>query len=206
MVDAALDERSGEDAVGPRREPVGEPLRPPPERASGGEPAPPAPDAGIDEEDLPAAYEDEGPRVGDVTVIPFARVREQVGCGAEAGILLEDRRSVVKVLFPGMDRTFWLERDRVRTVALERIPVHPLVARLHRIARLVSADTIEEYDQRDGVAVFHVFCGALDAADLLRVRDALGDDLVRFRVEPGGVRRLRLHVAFRVPSPTGGRP
>jgi hypothetical protein len=155
------------------------------------------PDDGDAEEPAPRGDED-GPHVGDVTVIPYARVREQVGCGAEAGILLEDRRSVVKVLFPTMDRTFWLERDRVRSVAVDRIPVHPTVSLLHRIARLVSADLIEYYDQRANVAVFHVFCGGLDAADVEGLRRAIGPELVRFRVEPGGVRRLRLDVAFRV--------
>jgi hypothetical protein len=158
-------------------------------------------DEGLDEEDLgPADEGEEGPRVGDVAVIPFPRIREQVGCGAEAGILMEDRRSVVRVLFPGMDRTFWLERERVRAVAVERLPVHPLVERLHRLARLVSAEVIEHYEQKGDVGVFHVYCGALEATELLRVRDLLGDDLVRFRVEAGGARRLRLHVAFRFPS------
>jgi hypothetical protein len=160
-----------------------------------------ADDEGLDEEDLgPGEDPEDGPRVGDVAVIPFPRVREQVGLGAEAGILMEDRRSVVRVLFPGMDRTFWLERDRVRAVPVDRLPVHPLVERLHRIARLVSAEVIEHYEQRGDVGVFHVYCGALEATDLLRVPELLGADLVRFRVEPGGARRLRLHVAFRLPS------
>ena len=158
-------------------------------------------DEAWDEEDLGGPDDaEEGPRVGDVAVIPFPRVREQVGCGAEAGILMEDRRSVVRVLFPGMDRTFWLERDRVRAVPVDRLPVHPLVERLHRLARLVSAEVIEQYEQKGDVGVFHVHCGGLEATDLLRVRDLFGEDLVRFRVEAGGARRLRLHVAFRIPS------
>jgi hypothetical protein len=155
-----------------------------------------APDDAIDEE-LESAPSEEGPRVGDVTVIPYADLRAQLGCGAEAGILLEDRRSVVKVFFPGMDRTFWLERDHVRSVPPERLPLHPVVERLHRVARLVEADLLEECDRQDDVVVFHVFCGPLDVDGVLRVRDALGADLRRLRVEPGSVRRLRLNVAFR---------
>jgi hypothetical protein len=154
-------------------------------------------DPDVDEE-LEGEEPEEGPRVGDVTVIPYADLRAALGCGAEAGILVEDRKSVVKVLFPGMDRTFWLDRDRVRAVAADRLPLHPLVDRLHRIARQVQADLIEYYDRHGDEAVFHVFCGALDVDGLVRLRTSLGDALVRLRVEPGSVRRLRLHMTLRV--------
>jgi hypothetical protein len=135
-------------------------------------------------------------RVGDVTVIPYAEVRAQLGCEAEAGILLEDRRSVVKVFFPGMDRTFWLERERVRSVPADRLPLHPLVDRLHRISRRVGAELIEYYDQKGPETVFHVYCGAMDLEGLQAVVEEMGAAMPRFRVEPGSTRRLKLNLAL----------
>jgi hypothetical protein len=139
----------------------------------------------------------EGPGVGDVVVIPYATVREQLGCGAEAGLLMEDRRSAVRVWFPTMDRTFWLERGRLAVVPPGRLRLHPAVDRLHRAARHVGADLIEHHDQAAGVGHFHVFCGAQEVDALQALRRELGDDLVRIRVEPGNMRRLRLSLWIR---------
>jgi hypothetical protein len=147
-------------------------------------------------EEAEGAPEETG--VGDVAVVPFARVREQLGCGAEAGIVVEDRRNLVKVFFPGMDRTFWLDREKVRVVPPGRVPLHPLVERLHRVSRLLGADLIEIYDQVGDVAVFHVFFRGSELDRILEVRDYLGADLRRLRLEPGSMRRVKLNLAFRV--------
>lgn len=152
------------------------------------------------EEDLDAAAPaSEDVKVGDIAIVPFARLREQLGCGAEAGIVVEDRRHLVKLFFPGMDRVFWLEHERVRSVPLGRLPVHPLVERLHRLSVLLGADLIEIYDQVGDVAVYHIGFRGTDLDGLHAVRDLLGDDLKRMRVEPGSMRRVKLNVAFRVP-------
>lgn len=148
------------------------------------------------EEQREAAAADDEVHVGDVAVVPSATLREQLGCGTEAGLVVEDRRHLLKVFFPGMDRTFWLERDRVRSVALGRLPVHPLVERLHRLSVLLGADLIEIYDQVGDVAVFHIGFRGTDLDGLHRVCDLLGDDLRRLRVEPGSMRRVKLNVAF----------
>jgi hypothetical protein len=144
----------------------------------------------------PTREEESEVRVGDLVVVPYARAREQVGCGTEVGVVVEDRRSVMKVLFPGIDRTFWLDRNLLRSVETGRLPTHPWAERLHRIASLVGVDLIEEYDTTGGAAVFHVFVRGMDLGDLVRLREALGADVDRFRVEPGGMRRLRLNVSF----------
>lgn len=138
-------------------------------------------------------------QVGDLAVVPSATLREQLGCGTQAGIVVEDRRHLLKVFFPAMDRTFWLERDRVRPVALGRLPVHPLAERLHRVSALLGADLIEIYDQTGDTAVFHIGFRGTDLDGLHRVRDLLGEDLRRLRIEPGSMRRVRLNVAFRLP-------
>ncbi|MFM8978958.1 MAG: hypothetical protein ACKOSS_00610 [Planctomycetia bacterium] len=151
---------------------------------------PPAPD--------PAASEDV--KVGDIAIVPFARLREQLGCGPEAGIIVEDRRHLVKLFFPGMDRVFWLEHERVRSVPLGRLPVHPLVERLHRLSTILGADLIEIYDQAGDVAVYHIGFRGTDLDGLHAVRDLLGDDLRRMRIEPGSMRRVKLNLAFRMPS------
>lgn len=139
-------------------------------------------------------------QVGDVAVIPFAGLREQLGCGAQAGIVVEDRRHLLKVFFPAMDRTFWLDRERVRAVPLGRLPLHPLVERLHRLSAILGADLIEIYDQVGDTAVFHIGFRGTDMDGLARVRALLGDDLRRLRIEPGSMRRVKLNVAFRVPT------
>lgn len=139
-------------------------------------------------------------QVGDIAIVPYARLREQLGCGAQAGIVVEDRRHLLKVFFPAMDRTFWLDRDRVRSVPLGRLSVHPLVERLHRLTGLLGADLIEIYDQVGDTAVFHIGFRGTDVEGLERVRSLLGDDLRRLRIEPGSMRRVKLNVAFRVPA------
>jgi hypothetical protein len=152
------------------------------------------------EEELEAvASAAEDVKVGDIAIVPFARLREQLGCGAEAGIVVEDRRHLVKLFFPGMDRVFWLEHERVRSVPLGRLPVHPLVERLHRLSVLLGVDLIEIYDQVGDVAVYHIGFRGTDLDGLHAVRDLLGEDLVRMRVEPGSMRRVKLNVAFRLP-------
>jgi hypothetical protein len=151
-----------------------------------------------DEENLPDAPGGEGPpRTGDLVVIPFEAVRERYGCRPEAGLVLEDRRSVVKVLFAGSDRTFWIERTRLRRVPEDRLPLHPLVARLHAIARRLHAEQVEHYDQRGDVGVFHVYARGMSLEDLLAVRDLIGADLEHLRVDPGSMRYARLTLAFR---------
>lgn len=146
----------------------------------------------------PAVGEQEA-AVGDIVVVPVERLREQLGCGTEAGVVVEDRRHLVKVFFPGMDRTFWLERERVRPVPLGRLPVHPLVERLHRLSAILGADLIEVYEQVGDTAVFHIGFRGTDMGGLQRVTQLLGDDLRRLRIEPGSMRRVKLNVAFRLP-------
>ena len=138
------------------------------------------------------------PRVGDLAIVPYPRVREQIGCDAEAGLLMEDRRSVVRVFFPGSGTTYWLDRDKIQVVPLGRIPVHPLVERLHRIARRIDALLIEFTDQEGDVGLFHVYAPSLVLDDLTYVRDLIGGDLNSMRVEAGSVRRVKLRLAFRV--------
>ncbi len=137
-------------------------------------------------------------QVGDIAIVPFPRLREQLGCGPEAGIVVEDRRHLVKLFFPGMDRAFWLEHERVRSVPLGRLAVHPIVDRLHRLSVLLGADLIEVFDQVGDTAVFHIGFRGTDLDGLHAVRDLLGADLRRLRIEPGSMRRVKLNIAFKV--------
>jgi hypothetical protein len=136
------------------------------------------------------------PRAGEIAVIPYPRIRAQLGCGEEAGILLEDRRSVVKVYFAGMDRSYWVDRDRIEVIPAERLSLAPLIDLLHRVARLVGAVQIDFYDERDGVGMFHIFARGLDLDALLAVRDLLGPRLRHLRIDPGSIRKTRLTLAF----------
>jgi len=161
-------------------------------------PAPtPGADPDADEAGPPEAESDGGPGVGDLAVIPLSRIRAQVGCGERVGVVLEDRRHVVKVFFPEIDRAFWVERSAVAAVAEGRLPTAPLAVRLHRIARALAAVAIEVYDREGGADVFHVYSRGMDLPALLAVRDLLGADLVRLAIEPGGVRRARVTLVFR---------
>ena len=166
----------------------------PREAADGGVPPPPP---GEDVEDDGAEAGDGGPSVGDLVVIPVPRIRAQVGCGERVGLVLEDRRHVVKVFFPEIDRAFWIERAAVASVAEGRLPAAPLAIRLHRIAVDLSAVAIEIYDREGDADVFHVYSRGTDLEALLRVREFLGPDLRRVAIEPGGVRRARVTVVFR---------
>jgi hypothetical protein len=167
-----------------------------PAREATGEGAPP-PRAEGPEDDGRDDAGDGGPAVGDLAVLPVPRVRAQVGCGERVGVVLEDRRNVVKVFFPEIDRAFWVDRSAVASVAEGRLPVAPLTLRLHRVARALSAVAIEVYDREGDADVFHVYSRGTDLEALLRVRELLGADLRRVAIEPGGVRRARVTVVFR---------
>ena len=69
----------------------------------------------------------DAPRIGDLVIVPYPEARERYGCPAEAGLLLEDRRSSVKVFFAEPDCTLWLDRGRVQRVAPGDLDLHPLV-------------------------------------------------------------------------------
>jgi hypothetical protein len=155
-------------------------------------------DDGPSEEGPPES--EAGVGVGDLVVVPVARVREQVGCGERVGIVLEDRRHAVKTFFPDIDRAFWLDRERLLAVAEGRLPTHPLALRLHRICRDLDAVLVEVYDREGDADVFHVYTRGTDLEALLGVREALGADFRRMGIDPGGVRRARITLAFRTAS------
>jgi hypothetical protein len=163
----------------------------------------------MDRPDPPRADDDEdagpgddaagegGPQVGDLAIVPVPRVRASIGCGERVGVVLEDRRNVVKVFFPDIDRAFWIERGEVLAVAEGRLPASALATRLHRIAERVGAVAVEVYDREGDADVFHVFTRGTTLEALLAVRDELGADLARMSIDPGGVRRTRITLAFR---------
>jgi hypothetical protein len=139
-------------------------------------------------------------RAGRIAIVPYERLRDQLRLPAEAGLILDDRRNVVQVYFPTPDRTWWIERAKLRVVAPDRLALHPLIERLHRIATLLDAEAIDLYDEHDGVGVFHVFSRGLSLEDLLAIRSLVGDDLRHLRIDPGTMRRTRLTIAFRLPG------
>jgi hypothetical protein len=134
-------------------------------------------------------------------VIPYPRVRAQVGSGERAGVVLEERRGAVKAFFPDIDRAFWLDRDKLLAVAEDRLPLHPLARRLHRICRALSAAAVEVYDRVGDADVFHVFTRGTTLDALLRVREELGADFRGLSVDPGGVKKARITLAFRTAPP-----
>lgn len=136
------------------------------------------------------------PDIGAVTIVPFERVRAQIGCAEEAGVLMEDRRSVVRVFFPNTDRTFWLDRDKVASIPLERLPVHPLVETLHRIALRVGAVLIEEQERGGATHAYNVYTPAVTLPDVQYVHDFLGERLVELTIAAGSVRRVKLALRF----------
>ena len=140
---------------------------PPPESADEAELEPPAPDDG-------------GPAVGDLAILPVRRVREAVGCGERVGVVLEDRRNVVKVFFPDIDRAFWIDRGDVLSVAEGRLEAPALAVRLHRLCRALDAVAVEVYDREEDADVFHVFTRGTTLDRLLAARELLGPDSVSY--------------------------
>lgn len=173
------------------------PTPPPPPPPPPPSPQPP-PGAGPGEEDdgLDGA-DDGGASVGDLVVVPVPRVRLQIGCGERVGLVVEDRRNVVKVFFPEIERTFWVDRESVLPIPEGRLPAAPLARRLHRICRELHAAAVEIYDREGDADVFYVFTRGTDLDALVRVRESLGPDFRRLAVDPGGVRKARLTLVFR---------
>ncbi len=138
-----------------------------------------------------------GPEVGDLAILPVPRIRAQVGCGERVGIVVEDRRNVVKVFFPDIGRAFWIDRDAVLTVPEGRLPTPPLALRLHRLCRRLAAVAVEVYDREGDADVFHLYTRGTTLGALEAARAELGSDFRRLSIDPGGVRRARLTLAFR---------
>lgn len=159
-----------------------------------------------EDENSPLSQEDSGSATGDLVILPVPRVRTQVGCGERVGVVLEDRRNVVKILFPEIDRAFWIDRDDVLSVAEDRLPVHPLARRLHRLCRLLDAVAVEVYDREGDADVFYVFTRGTSLEALDAARAYLGDDFRRLGIDPGGVRRARLTLVFRTVVPAADAP
>jgi hypothetical protein len=148
----------------------------------------------------PTPDPDDAIRVGDIAIVPYPEARARLGCAAQAGLLIEDRRSVVQLWFPGEDRSHWIPREQVEGVALGRLPVHPRVEVLHRVARALAAEWIEIGDEEaEEPDVFQVHFPGASLEALVQVRDALADEIVSFRVEPGSMRRVRLRLRLRAP-------
>ena len=154
---------------------------------------------GESEIDEDAPPDDAGVGVGDLVVLPVPSVRARVGCGERVGIVLEDRRNVVKVYFPEIERAFWVERTDALAVLEGRLPASPLAVRLHRVCRAVAAVAVEFYDSEGDADVFYVFTRGTTLAALEEVRTSLGPDFRRITIDPGGVRRTRITVAFATP-------
>jgi hypothetical protein len=140
---------------------------------------------------------DDEPAVGNLVILPVPRVRQEVGCGERVGVVLEDRRNVVKVLFPEIDRAFWIDRRQVLPVDEGRLPTHRLAVRLHRLSRLLDAVAIEVYDREGDADVYYVFTRGTTLEAIESARAELGPDLRRVGIDPGGVRRARLTFVFR---------
>lgn len=138
-----------------------------------------------------------GPLVGDLVIVPYPSARERLGCGTEVGLALEDRRHVMKVYFPEMDRAFWLEREQLESVPLGRLPTERVVERLHRTAQQVDADQIEFYDGDDRQGVVYVFSRGLESGDVDAVRTLWAEDLVRLRIVPANMRLMRVELTLK---------
>ena len=145
----------------------------------------------------------DAPRIGDLVIVPYPEARERYGCPAEAGLLLEDRRSSVKVFFAEPDCTLWLDRHKVRRVLPDELEVHPLVGTAHAVARLLDAEEVTVHERTpERVEVRFSFAGA-DLALLEAVEAAAGPGLVSLRVEAGSMRHVRLDLVLR---PSSGGP
>lgn len=145
----------------------------------------------------PPAPREPGPKIGDLVIVPYPQARERLGLGPEVGLQLDDRRNVVQVYFPASDRTLWVAREQVESVALDRLPAHPLVRRLHRLARHLETERIEigDDDAEESDVCFVSFTGA-SIEDLMRWRKELGSDVLSFRIEPGSMHRARIRLRF----------
>lgn len=154
---------------------------------------------------------DEAPQtdlvVGDLVIVPYARVRAQLGCSEEVGLVLEDRPHVVKVYWPAMDRMFWLERDVLERIEHGRLPLHPLVDRLHLMGQLVELELIEIYDGTLKNGVVHLYGRGMAWEQALAARTLLGDAVAAVSIEPANMRRLRWRIEWgSTPSTTPYEP
>ncbi len=136
-------------------------------------------------------------RPGDLVILPYARVREQLGCGEEVGLVLEDRRHVLKCFLPEMGRVFWLERGVLERIEPGRLAADPWIERLHRVGRLVHVDLIDLQDGSLRAGVVHLYSRGMRWEDAEAAREILGDAVQALWIEPANMRRVRLRIEMR---------
>ena len=146
--------------------------------------------------------DEDGPQPGDLVIVPYPRIREQIGLGTEVGLFMEDRRNTIRVWFPDSDRSFYLEPEKLQVVPPGRVPVDPVAERLHRVARLVDAVLIEVHVQEAERGQYHVFTPMLTLEQLAEIQTILGEDLLEITIKAGSVRRVKLELILR--HPIGG--
>ena len=137
-----------------------------------------------------------GLQPGDLAIIPYPRVREQLGCGEEVGLVLEDRRHVVKVYLPVMDRVFWLEYGVLQRVPVDRLPLDPLVEALHRAGALIHVDEIEIFDGTMRNGIVHLYSRGAPWPAFVKAREHLGGQVTEAHIEPANMRHLRLRLTL----------
>lgn len=137
---------------------------------------------------------------GDIVIVPYPRIREQIGLGTEAGLFMEDRRNTYRVWFPDSDRSFYLEPDHLQVVPLGRVPLDPIAEHLHRVARLVDAVLIEVHAQDEEKGQYHVFTPSLTIPQIDEIQTILGADLESITIKAGSVRRVKLELIVRNPT------
>jgi hypothetical protein len=142
------------------------------------------------------------PDLGDLVVCSSKAFRESARLGLDVGLYLVDRKKDGLVFFARPDRSEWIPKTALKTMAPDDprvVPPPAWVVTVNRMARLLDAIELDLERDDDGRCAVKIGCAGLDRQLLGEVERTLGDEASRgLQIRPGSMSRIRLiwHVAL----------
>ncbi len=115
---------------------------------------------------------------------------------APIGLVAELRRTDCRVLYPDSGRGAWAEIADLRRAPETRV-AGTIAGRVADLLRLTGAHEMELTRIDPPAWRLVAGHGALRPETVDRVRDLLGEDLIRYSMRPGGMRRIETILEFR---------
>lgn len=122
-------------------------------------------------------------RIGTVVALRDRRLAEQIRRGEELGVVVQRRRSDARVLFLSDRQTHWIDDARLWPVQSEQ----PALARVSALLRILEPEEAQVERADEEVVEVHALCTAFDDSTMRSLREALGDALLRWAVQPYGM-------------------
>jgi hypothetical protein len=125
----------------------------------------------------------------DVVICTDRSMDDAFHVGSRPGLVAEERKRDVRVVYVIPDRSIWLPRTALRTATDAEAARSPLPAAA-RLAHLLSASGLEAASPEEGTLRVVLRHGGLTPGVIDAIRAELGTALAGWRIRPGGMHRI----------------